>query len=216
MIAQVCRFSAERRIIKKFIDEDTFGKPVSAFFTAADGRPTWGWENWFADGKLSGGCMLDLQAHNLDLINWFFGLPKYTSTVAKQCAEDFTGYGSISANMVYENGLFVHSWCDWGVPGNKHLSRMVRINFEKGYLYLCMSGPKPELVAMKNDGTVIDLKDTITLPKPGHRCEIEYFVRCIEQGVPFDICPPEESAKVMKMMRAQEKSADACGAPVEI
>jgi len=160
--------------------------------------------------------MLDLQAHNLDLINWFFGMPKYVSTVAKQCSPDFTGYGSISANLVYGDGLFVHSWCDWGVPSNKHLSRMIRINFEKGYLYLCMGTPKKELVAVSAEGDETNLLGTITVPTPGHRCEIEYFVRQIEADEPFDICPPEESAKVMLLMRAEEKSADQSGAPVTL
>ena len=61
MIAQCSRFGKDMIIMKRFIEEGSFGKPVSAFFTAADGKPTWGFENWFADEKRSGGAMLDLQ-----------------------------------------------------------------------------------------------------------------------------------------------------------
>lgn len=215
MIGQVCRFSPERRVIKAFLEEGRFGKPVAAFFTSPDGAPTWGWGNWFADGKRSGGAMLDLQAHNIDLINWFFGMPKYTSTTAKQFNKDFTGYGTISSNMVYEDGMFVHSYCDWGVENNKHLKRMVRINFESGYLYY-NGGPNPELVAVDVNGEITDLSGLIERGKPALQREIEYFATCLKEGRPFDACPPEESAKVLKIMRAQEKSADACGAPVVI
>ena len=35
MIAHCCRFTDERRIMKKYVDEEILGKPVSAFFSAA-------------------------------------------------------------------------------------------------------------------------------------------------------------------------------------
>lgn len=216
MIAQCSRFGKDMIIMKKFIEEGSFGKPVSAFFTAADGRPTWGFENWFADGSRSGGCMLDLQAHTIDLINWYFGVPDSTSTVAKQCAPDFTGYGSISSNLIYNNGLFVHVWCDWGVPNNKHDSRLTRINFEKGYI-IRKIGASAELTAVSYaDGSKTDLSDRYRAVKSSYRDEIEYFADCIKNGTPFTHCPPEETKNVVAVMRAQEKSADMNGAPVKI
>ena len=216
MIAQCSRFGKDMMIMKDFIDEGSFGKPVSAFFVAADGQPTWGFENWFADGNKSGGCMLDLQAHTIDLINWYFGVPNQTSTVAKQCCEDFTGYGSISSNLMYKDGLFVHVWCDWGIPGNKHDSRMTRINFEKGYI-VRKTGANAELSAVSyEDGSVIDLSGKRPAVKSGYKSEIEYFADCLASGAPFEHCPPEQSRNVVKVMRAQEKSADYGGAPMEI
>lgn len=216
MIAQCSRFGKDMMIMKDFIEEGSFGKPVSAFFVAADGQPTWGFENWFADGKRSGGCMLDLQAHTIDLINWYFGVPDKTSTVAKQCKENFTGYGSISSNLVYNNGLFVHVWCDWGIDINKHEGRMTRINFEKGYI-IRKIGENAELSAVSyEDGSVTDLSGRRAPVKSGYKNEIEYFAGCLVSGAPFDHCPPEQSKNVLKVMRAQEKSADNCGAPVEI
>lgn len=216
MIAQCSRFGKDMIIMKNFIEEGSFGKPVSVFFTAADGKPTWGFENWFADEKRSGGAMLDLQAHTIDLINWFFGVPDSTSTVAKQCDPDFTGYGSISSNLMYDNGLFVHVWCDWGIPQNKHDPRYTRINFEKGYV-IRKVGANAELSAVSYaDGTVTNLSDRYRAVKSGHRDEIEYFARQLASGEPLDYCPPEETKNVVAVMRAQEKSADAMGAPVRI
>ena len=216
MIAQCSRFGKDMQIMKDSIDEGSLGKPVSAFFVAADGQPTWGFENWFADGKLSGGCMLDLQAHTIDLINWYFGVPDKTSTVAKQCKEDFTGYGSISSNLVYDSGLFVHVWCDWGIDENKHDGRMTRINFEKGYI-VRKTGANAELSAVSyEDGGITDISGRCPDVKSGYTAEIAYFADCLKNGKPFDHCPPEESRYVVKVMRAQERSADNCGMPVEI
>lgn len=216
MIAQCSRFGKDMIIMKKFIEEGSFGKPVSAFFTAADGKPTWGFENWFANKDLSGSCMLDLQAHTIDLINWYFGVPDATSTVAKQCAPDFTGYGSLSSNLIYDNGLFVHVWCDWGIPKNKHDHRYTRINFENGYI-IRKVGAHAELSAVSYlDGSVTDLSDRYREVKSGYRDEIEYFANQLVSGEPFDHCPPEETKNVVTVMRAQEKSADGMGAPVRV
>ncbi len=218
MIAHSARFGRDLRIIKDFLDSGKGGGLVSAFFQSADGTPYWSFEDWYKDGTRSGGCMLDLQAHNLDLINWFFGLPKYTSTTAKQCAPDFTGFGSISANMVYENGVFVHSWCDWGIPNNKHLKRYTRINLEKGYIYSDRMNTK-ELVWV--DGETGEITDLSNL-RPELQglstqyCEIKHFIECMEKNVPIEMGNPIESAKVIKIMRAQESSAKNNGAPVEI
>ena len=216
MIAQCSRFGKDMIIMKRFIEEGSFGKPVSAFFTAADGKPTWGFENWFADEKRSGSAMLDLQAHTIDLINWFFGVPDRTSTVAKQCDPEFTGYGSISSNLMYNDGLFVHVWCDWGIPKNKHDHRYTRINFEKGYV-IRKVGANAELSAVSYaDGSVTNLSDRYRAVRSGYRDEIEYFANQLASDEPFDHCPPEETKKVVSVMRAQEKSADGMGIPVKI
>ena len=160
--------------------------------------------------------MLDLQAHTVDLINWYFGVPNSTSTVAKQCAPDFTGYGSVSSNLVYDDGLFVHVWCDWGIMKNKHDSRMTRINFEKGYV-VRKTGEHGGLFAVSyEDGSVTDLSDRYRDVSSSYRDEIEYFADHVVSGELFTHCPPEESANVIRVMRAQERSADGCGMPVRI
>ena len=216
MIAQCSRFGKDMIIMKKFIEEGSFGKPVSAFFTAADGKPTWGFENWFANKDLSGSCMLDLQAHTIDLINWYFGVPDATSTIAKQCDPNYTGYGSLSSNLTYDNGLFVHVWCDWGIPKNKHDHRYTRINFENGYI-IRKVGAHAELSAVSYlDGSVTDLSARYREVKSGYRDEIEYFAQQLASGESFSHCPPDESKMVIAVMRAQEKSADGMGAPVRV
>ena len=206
MIAHSARFGADILAIRKFIMEGKFGKPTSAFFVAADGNPDWGYQDWFKDKERSGGCMLDLQAHTIDHINWLFGLPDYVSTVGME-REDYTGFGSLSSNLVYKDGLFVHVWCDWFVRQNKYNSRSTRVNFENGYIYN-MRGSNRVLVAVDKDGNETDLTGTVELNNYSQAGEIEYFITSITEGTQPRMCMPEESAKVIKIMRAQEKSAE--------
>ena len=214
MIAHCCRFASEMEIIRRFIVEGSFGRPLSAFFTATGGRPDWGWENWFRDKNKSGGATLDLQAHNIDLMNWYFGVPHTVSAVAVE-RHDGEGYESVSANHVYGDGLYVHSWCDWGLETNKHLFRSIRVNFENGYIYN-ERGARSELVAVDNLGNVTDLKGTIPSRGSTQHNEIEYFANCIKTGQIPRMCKPEDSKTAVTVINAQMTSAGNNGAPVII
>ncbi len=214
MIGQCCRFAADMQIARRFIMDQKFGKPISAFFTSTGARPYWGWNDWFLDKNLSGGCMLDLQAHNIDLINWYFGLPDKVSAVATERFEG-EGFVSVSANHIYGDGLYVHSWSDWEIPRNNYLFRSMRINFEKGYLFN-ERGARHVLVAVDNDGNETDLTDTIKLAPSTIRNEIEYFANAIKTNQPVRMNLPKESKKVIRIMRAQEQSALNNGMPVDV
>lgn len=209
MIAHSSRFCTSSMYIKRFLEEGRFGKPTSVFYVQADGFPLSTWDNnWFSDGEKSGGCLLDLQAHTIDLIHWYFGLPKAVSVVGAQRGS-FTGYTSASCNYIYPDGLFAHTWCDWSVTGNQHQNRVTRFNFEHGYLILERG---ENLKVVSEDGTVEEIAPT--MHSSAKRNEIEYFANCLKNNVPFTLCDPEESAQVITIMRAQEKSANQDGAPV--
>lgn len=211
MIAQSTRFADEVGYMKKFIEEGSFGKVLNAEFSACgDIYPSWGYNDWFKDGKLSGGVMLDVQAHSIDLINWFFGMPKAVSTVAYEC-EGATGYSLVSANHIYD-GFYVYSYSDWA-QNSFHNQRARRVNFENGYIYF-NSTFKPAFATVDKDGNVTDLSDKVRRGYDTKANEIEYFVDCIKNNKYPDYCPPEQTAGVIKIMRAQEKSADNNGMPV--
>ena len=117
--------------------------------------------------------------------------------------------------MTYKDGLFVHIWCDWGVPNNIHDNRTIRINFEKGYIIRKPGNGILEAVSYA-DGAVTDLSDRYREVKSSYRDEIEYFADCVAKGIAPAYCPPEETKNVIRVMRAQERSADNNGAHVNI
>ena len=206
MIGHCCRFAQDMQILRKHIMNQTLGKPLSAFFTSTGACPDWGFEDWFLSDERSGGSMLDLQAHNVDLINWYFGLPKSVSCVGKKYREG-GGFDSISSNLLYDDGFFVHSWCDWNVPGNKHLFRSMRVNFENGYIFN-ERGVRHELVMVDTKGNVTDISNDIELPsKVTIRNEIEYFTNAIKTNQPVRMCLPEDSKKTVLVFKAQHESA---------
>lgn len=217
MIAHSSRFLNQHQMIRQFIKEGRFGKPTSAFINAADGFPRHGWNNWFADDRLSGGAMLDLQAHHIDLFGSWFGTPRAVSTVAMERG-DFKGYSSVSANLIYGDGLFGHIWTDWSVSKNRYNNRTVRVNFERGYLCLLNHDQPDGIVTMDCEGNQSVLaRVTLFRPDtPSYYNEIEYYTNCLKSGEPFDLCPPEESIRVVKIMRAEERSANEGGSHVDL
>ncbi len=74
-VGQCLRFWPAYVEIKRLIDERRYGRVLTAFFERCSGPPTWG-RNWFADPRRSGGALLDLHIHDVDMVLHLFGLPR--------------------------------------------------------------------------------------------------------------------------------------------
>jgi UDP-N-acetylglucosamine 3-dehydrogenase len=73
MLAHVIRFWPEYVALRDFVASGAIGKPLAATARRLSSRPTWG--DWFARPEWTGGAVLDLHIHDLDALNWFFGMP---------------------------------------------------------------------------------------------------------------------------------------------
>ena len=112
MIGHCCRFYSVPDLIRETIAKGDLGKVRSAeFYREGGSKNPMGWNNWFRDGELSGGAMLDLHIHDVDVIREFFGMPKAVSAAASSVITK-NGYDAMSVNFMYENGVFVHALCD--------------------------------------------------------------------------------------------------------
>jgi predicted dehydrogenase len=74
MVAHVLRFWPEYMALVKFVGSGQLGRPLSATASRLSTRPAWG--EWFANPEWTGGAVLDLQIHDLDVLNWLFGSPE--------------------------------------------------------------------------------------------------------------------------------------------
>ena len=214
MIGHCCRFYSVPDLIRETIASGELGKVRSAeFYREGGSKNPMGWNNWFRDGELSGGAMLDLHIHDVDVIREFFGMPKAVSAVASSVITK-NGYDAMSVNYTYEDGKFVHALCDWTIANDKFNTRTVRVNFEKGYIFGDRTKGREALVKVHEDGTVEDYTETMTFN--AHKNEIVYFVDCLSKGKFPDRCPPEQSVDDVKIVMAEMRSADLGGALVEV
>lgn len=126
MIGQCLRFNPIFKKIKEYVDTECFGKVYRAEFTRLSQTPLWTWQNWILDPTQSGGCILDMHVHDVDLINWLFGLPNsLRSTITERKVKQ----ESVFTQYFYDD-FFVTAQADWSMPQTFPFTARCRINFE--------------------------------------------------------------------------------------
>ena len=155
MIAHCTRFYSGIRVLKNIIDSGELGKVRSAeFYREGGSNAPMGWNDWFHDGDLSGGAMLDLHIHDVDAIRWLFGMPNAVSVGAGSTVTK-NGYDYLSANFNYDD-MYVTASSDWTIAHDRFNTRTFRVNFEKGYFFCDRSPNRQVMVKVAEDGTITD------------------------------------------------------------
>lgn len=209
MIAHCCRFMGATKLMRDVILSGELGKVCNAeFYREGGSREPMGYQNWFRNGDLSGGVLLDLHIHDVDLIVWLFGMPKAVSAAAKQIMTK-NGYDSVSVNYFYENGMYINAKSDWSIAHDQFNTRGMRINFEKGYMYLDRTSERNAFVKVTEDGTVTDLWPQVDADM--YYNELCYYIDCLKKGIAPELCPPEQSAEAVRLVMAEMRSADLGG-----
>ena len=198
MIGQCLRFYPAFDYIKAAIDDERFGKVTGAFFSRVSEPPVWGWNNWFMDPALSGGCITDLHIHDVDIVRYLFGEPEAVSCRASTsiCVHD-----TVHTSFFYGNDLPITAVGDWTLTGIPFHADC-RIDFE--------------------DATVIFDKKTVTVyPKShdapydvplenisGHYGELAYFCDVINGNIKNTKNPAISAATTIRLVEYMRKSAD--------
>jgi len=214
MISHCNRFYEATMLAKDLVESGELGKVRSAeYYREGGSKNPMGWNNWFRDGELSGGVALDLHIHDVDVINWLFGMPKAVSVGAASVVTK-NGYDALCANFYYDNGVFVHASSDWTIANDRFNTRTFRINFEKGYLFCDRTRNRQVVVKVAEDGTTTEYPEFVNFN--AFYNEIVYFADCIENDKPVSQCPPEQSAEAVRIVMAEIESADKGGELVRL
>ena len=126
MIGQCLRFDHAFKKVKEYVTTGCFGKLYRAEFSRYSKLPTWTWNNWILDPKLSGGCILDMHIHDVDLANWMFGEPKQINAVM---TEKRAERESVFAHYIYDDFLVICE-ADWSMPDAYPFKAKAQFNFE--------------------------------------------------------------------------------------
>lgn len=206
MVGHCNRFMSVIRAMREICLSGELGRMRSAdFFREGGNTEPLGYKNWFRNGNLSGGAILDLHIHDVDIICWLFGPPRSVSAAAAVVIPG-SGYDAMSVNYHFGNGVFVHAGCDWTISHDKYNTRATRINFEKGYVFCDRTPGREVFVKVTQDGFVTDLSEL--LKNDFFHEEILYYTDCLKDGRSVDICPPDQSALAVRVVMAEIASAD--------
>lgn len=195
MIGQCLRFDPIFREIKKYIDTNTFGRAYRAEFSRYSQTPVWSRDNWLLDPKRSGGCLLDMHVHDVDLINYFFGLPASLDSVITEKKEKLE---SVFTRYFYDD-LLVTASADWSFPQTFPFEQRCIIHFEKATVSVF-------------DGklTVYTDEESFAPSLSGEDCYIEEMRSFIKLAIDDEPCPiisPESAFNSVKLALKELESA---------
>lgn len=200
MIGQCLRFSSQYLFLKQAILDNTFGRPVSAVFRRLSGPPVWAWDNWFMDHARSGGCLLDMHIHDVDIIRFLFGEPKAVSCVTQSI---YSGDDVAHSRLIYDD-LAVFAVGDWSQQG-AGFTADYHVGFEKATVIL--EGGEVKVFPREGEPWTPELSGEDMYMK-----ELEYFITTVIPGGENTVNAPESAAQTVRLMETLKQSAVQNGA----
>ena len=207
MIGHCLRFSREYEIVKEVIDSGRYGKPIAGYFFRGGKPAKWSYNNWILKRECGGGAILDQHVHDVDIVNYFFGIPKAVTTLGKNLIEG-SSYDTLSTHYIYDDCKVVNAQND-GVLANVGFTMAFRLNFENGTITLSENGL---IAATRNEEPYTPEYDRENV----YYSEIKYFADCIMNDKPLLKNPPEESMDAIRVVMAEIESADNNGRFVDV
>ncbi len=207
MIGQCLRFEPQYLFLKECIDDQRYGKLLNGNFDRLSALPLWGYHKWYQKTERSGGAILDLHIHDVDMMRFLFGEPKsvtcysYDRTTRWQFVKSFFNYGG---------GALIEATGSWDEARGTKFRATYRVRFENASVYL-------------EDGKITVFPDgeepfEPEIPKQSRMAEeIRYLVRAIQEP---DFVPTVNNAvsarNTVALVEKLRESADNGSKPVEI
>ncbi len=184
-----------------------FGKLRSADFRrlsqSVDGN---GWENWYSNGQMSGGALLDLHLHDCDAVRYFFGRPRaVTSFGVKNVCNHDGAFDAVATNYDYGDGTLVMALGGWCAAKTAPFEMSFQLICEKATVRMMAEGYKIYWA----DGRVETPEPGAGALPTGWHQELKYFTDCVRDCVrPDKYQSLSEVADSFRMLMAEEESAN--------
>jgi UDP-N-acetylglucosamine 3-dehydrogenase len=172
-VGHVLRFFPEFARIKQMIDAEELGK-VGVARTSRRSPFLTGWNDWYADWRMSGGVLLDLVIHDFDFLRWSLG------EVERVYAKGVMGreYNRLDYSLVtlrFACGAIAHVEGQWGYPGPFNYS--MEIAGSRAVVAIDSTEPPP--VQLLGGAMGPGESPDVATGKSPFQTELEHFVRCI-------------------------------------
>ena len=204
MVGMCLRFEPSYLYLKKCVDSGCFGKLKYIHMDRLSPLPRWSFEHWFRDTAKSGGCLVDMHIHDVDMARFLLGEPKAVSCMSY----DDTVRWQVVNSRFYYNGVMVVVDGSWDEAPARGFSMGFRARFEEAEVVMDGSGVTvypnegeayaPELIKQNRMAEEIRLL-AVTIMDPTTKNEVN---------------TPESAAKTIELCEALKTSAYQNGAIV--
>lgn len=205
MVGHLLRFERSYEILKKAVSKNKYGKLVSADFSRLSAVPLWRIKKGVPNKGRLDSVILDMHIHDIDFVNYLFGMPKSLSSVVSTNNVSFCD--SVVTIFKYDEG-FVNIRGDWGLPQTFSFQYPWMVNFEEGAL-CCDAQGTVHLYADDHSEVVLPVES-----KGEFYEEIKYYVDLILNNKDNTKNPPEESCRTLELIEKIEESAANDGAVI--
>jgi len=173
-VGHVVRFFPEYAGIKEKIEAGDLGT-IGVVRTSRRSPFLLGWNDWYADWRVSGGVLIDLVIHDFDFLRWALGEVErvYARGVL---GREYNRLDYVIATLRFESGAIAHVEGHWGYPGPFNYS----IEVAGSRALLTADSTEPALVRLIG-GTSDEIPDLASGKNPYEK-ELEHFVHCIATG----------------------------------
>jgi UDP-N-acetylglucosamine 3-dehydrogenase len=209
MVAQVLRFWPQYVRIRELVCAGAVGNVRSLSLSRLGRFPAWG--TWFRDPAKSGGCLLDLQVHDVDFVHWLLATPEYVHTRGIRSASG--SFDHVCNTLTYPSAV-VTIESSYLMPDSWPFTSSIRVLGTDGCLeYIFRVGANiqereqasHEFRLYHANGQASE--PTVAAQDPFAE-QLSYFAECVRQGREPTICRAAESWDVMKVMTASQESAE--------
>jgi predicted dehydrogenase len=211
MVGQVLRFWPEYVKVKEIVASGKYGKPLHAYCARLCVPPEWYEGKWGYAEENSGGAVLDLSIHDLDYLLWIFGKPSSLKAQGVYNPE-LAGLFHVVTGIEFENGGSGVAEGGWGFMGEFPFTMVLRILLEKAVIdWEFRAGKNIEqrdkvanVIIYEEGGKTYNLEAE---QKDPYYLECQYFVDCLEKGLPIERATFEDGRKAVEIAIAARESA---------
>lgn len=204
-VGMCIRYWPEYVYAREFFKSGKAGKLVSANFRRLSPNIKGNaWKDWFTNGEMSGGALLDLHLHDTDEVLYFFGKPKAVTSFGANDFRTKGGCDHVVTNYDFGNGSLIVAEGGWAAAKT--------VGFEMSFQIICQKAT----IKLDSNGLVIHHENGKTekpsfaneLPTGWHK-EIDYMLASIiSRKKPTKYAEAEEYLQAMRIIEAEQKSVD--------
>ncbi len=209
MVSQVLRFWPQYVRMRELVKSGALGALHSVNSYRLATYPPW--SEWFREPAKSGGCLLDLQVHDVDFIFWMLGKPRKLYSLGLKSS---TGaWDHVVTSLSYERAI-AQIESSYLMPDSWPLSAGMRIAGSNAVIEYSFrsAGDVNKKGKWEEQLTLFGSNETNQQVKVGRvdvfAAQLKHFAACIENPGTTPICPPEESYAVMQLLSASKQSAE--------
>src|SRR5829696_56372 len=207
-VGHVVRFFPEYVRIKEKIDAGDLGT-IGVVRTSRRSPFLLGWNDWYADWRLSGGVLLDLVIHDFDFLRWALG--EVERVYARgMLGREYNRLDYVFVTLRFENGAIAHVEGHWGYPGPFNYS----IEVAGSDALLTVDSTEPASLELVGDPAASGEMPDLASGESPYEVELAHFVDCIATGEE-SIVRPQDASEALRIGLAATESV-LTGKPVTL